>query len=626
MVLYYPDISHYQGRDSVPAGTVPNGTYLPLDQVKAAGYAALCVKIGQGASTATGAGQTLDADWPTFRDQGRALWPRTFAGYWYLGDGAETPASQASRCAGYIGDKSIPIMLDWENGGGTYANLQAVLAAFQAAGLNVTMLYTRASYASAQGAANMDALGLTIVQARYYDTSIAGPDYLYSQVPDTWWNAFSGGTPEILQFSQNCTIIPNWNIDCNAFRGTQSELETAFGYQPTVDTSVTMPVTLPTVGPVVDPAPEPSSGAYAALRQSHGVRSRVTAHTAAGAVLDVPVIGGTVTYDSGSNVRRQASLTFANVPGLWPLSPWDILSPWGTELEINYGVVMPGGAVEYVPLMIGPIQKVTRNLPGTDAITVTVSDYCAYLSDDRFDTTTSTPGTGTIVQQIITYIQQTIPGAVVNDLTGDTTSCPVVDMQQDRLAGIVKLATSIGAEVYCDRTGGFVIAYAQTVDSEPSFALSGKGLLLEVAEDADRATVYNRVRASGQSNSGTTGTASVPPVYAIAEDTDGASVTQVTGPFGRKTRFYASSFITSTAQAQTAANALLAKVKGTAVTADLTAMVDPTLEAGQAGNVTYSGETSIHVLDSVTIPLTAKDTQALKSRTPVLPSESDDAT
>ncbi len=623
MVLYYPDISHYQGKDSGKG-------YIPLDQVYAAGYAALCVKIGQGASSSKGYAASLDPDWPTFRDQGRKLWPRSFAGYWYVGDAAgETPAAQASRCAGYIGDASIPIMLDWEDGGDNWANLLNVLSAFQSAGLNPTMLYTRASYASANGASNMDGTGLTIVQARYYDTSVAGPDYLYNQVPATWWNAFSGGTPQVLQFSQNCTIITGWNIDCNAFQGTADQLSSAFGYEPIVQSSGGSAAAGSYVAPVnvgTAPAPVATPDAYAALRASHGVRAQVIAHTADGAAVEVPVTSGTVTFDSSSNVRRQGTVNFANVPGLWPQSPWDILSPWGTELEINYGVVKPGGIVEYVPLMIGPIQKVTRNIPGTDEIQVNVSDYCAYLSDDRFDVTTSTAGTMTVVQQITAYIQDTLPGAVITDLTNDQTKCPVADMQQDRLGGIVKLATAIGAEVYCDRTGGFVIAYAQTIDSDPTFAISGKGLLISVQETADRANVYNRVRVSGQTNSGTTTTSTVPPVFALAEDHDGASVVQLGGPFGRKTRFYVSPFITTADQAQTTANALLAKVTGTPVVADLTTMVDPLLEAGQTGNVSYTGKVARYVIDSVTVPLSAKDTQAIKSRTSALPDEQDSAT
>ena len=211
---FFIDISHFQ-------------TGFPLATAKAYGIEGCIAKIGQGSSAAQGFGATLDATWPGFRDTGRALWPQTMAGYWYLGD-TESPVSQASRCANYIGDLSIPVMLDWEAGGGNWQNVLNVLAAFRAVGLKVTLLYVGKAFAQANGAANIDATGLGLIRPRYYISAAGTPDALAAQIPADTWDPFNGGTIDAVQFSSNATVIPGWNIDCDVFRGTSAGLARLF--------------------------------------------------------------------------------------------------------------------------------------------------------------------------------------------------------------------------------------------------------------------------------------------------------------------------------------------------------------------------------------------------------------
>jgi hypothetical protein len=219
-LLFYPDISRYQ--DGIDLGPI-----------KAAGYAALVAKIGQGAGRTDGGteyGQTLDPTWPRVSQQGLALWGSLFAGYWYVGN-IESPTSQAQRCADALGDNAdLPIMLDWEDGSGTWANLLAVLAAFQAAGLRVTMLYTFPTYASSHGGANMDAAGLSLVSRRYYNDAFEPPIAAYNATPTNSWNAFNGGTPRALQFTRKGTPVGTWTqgVDVNAFRGNMTGLLAMF--------------------------------------------------------------------------------------------------------------------------------------------------------------------------------------------------------------------------------------------------------------------------------------------------------------------------------------------------------------------------------------------------------------
>lgn len=221
---FYVDISHYQG-DAGP---------IDLASVKRAGYGGAVVKVGQGGGTDLGA--LIDPWWPTFRDQAMALWPNTTAGYWMTGD-QEAPADQAARCLAAIGDPSIPLMLDWEDpGGGDWSALVAVLDAFRAAGLMVTMLYTRQSYAEANGAQGIGSTGLSLVNSRYWLDSAAYPSQdpvavfadIQATRPSFGFGTFAGGTVAALQFTDAGVVYPGWPIDVNAYPGTADELAAMF--------------------------------------------------------------------------------------------------------------------------------------------------------------------------------------------------------------------------------------------------------------------------------------------------------------------------------------------------------------------------------------------------------------
>lgn len=395
---FYLDTSRYQWDTSTP---------INLARTKALGYGGLVAKIGQGAGSTSLAnpqqtyGQTLDAYWEVSREQGRALWPDRFAGYWYVGN-TETPASQASRCAAALGadnvrtiygderpaisrvradgpytlgtkfrvsapsrvtalrfwrpDTSvggtirgciypegsttpvagttvtfslsgtgwqyatlstpvtlpagryriavlypsrfpeiqyhwtrgagsegvrretltvdaashtsvwvagpnlaypdrigaygetwmadvviqnpvsqIPVMLDFEDGSGTWSNLLAVLDAFRAAGINTTMVYAGAGYTAATAGGgnptNMDAAGLKVIRARYWTNDVAHPRVLFDDITDPaafGLAPFNGSTPDAFQFTQYGLVYPGLSMDVDAFPGDERQLSDMF--------------------------------------------------------------------------------------------------------------------------------------------------------------------------------------------------------------------------------------------------------------------------------------------------------------------------------------------------------------------------------------------------------------
>lgn len=357
-----------------------------------------------------------------------------------------------------------------------------------------------------------------------------------------------------------------------------------------------------------------------ALTRSHTVDVAVTAYAATlGAVARLPLVGGTVTIDATSQTRRTATISIASAD-LWPDDAFAILSPIGSEIAIHYGIVHSSAYTEWIPLIRGPITDVTRSLPSgnnSEAVQVTVSDRSAKVAEARFDQPTQTIAGATTVSEIARLITGVLDVVVV-DLTGSTKVAPQIEMEKERWAeGVEKLADSIGAEVWCDPLGNFVIRNEPTVDDPVvwTFRADGTSILVNETDEYTRDLVYNRVVASGQRTDGT------PPVFAVVSDTNPASPTYINGPFGVKTRFFASPLLTTVAQCQSAGTSLLARVTGRHLNVTLSNVTQPALEAGDVIRLVYDDRDEIHVIDTVTIPLTPSDVQQIKTRSLTLPEE-----
>jgi hypothetical protein len=364
-----------------------------------------------------------------------------------------------------------------------------------------------------------------------------------------------------------------------------------------------------------------SSLAQQVLTESHSVQVRATAYTAAlGTFTGLPVSGGSVSVDSTSTNRRTATVAVSG--NLWPASPLDLLSPLGSELLIEYGIVLPGQGVEWIPVIRGVLDKDERVLPvssGDGSITISLTDRSLWVQEDRLLAPMQTTSGATVVNQIGSLVQSTLPTVAVTDLTGSAQVATVLDIQRDKWTdGIEMLATALGAEVAFDPVGNFLIRPTPTLTNAPVWMVAGAkgGVLVSIDEVQSRENVYNAVVASGQTSDGTA------PVTATVYDTDPNSPTLWGGSFGKKPRFYSSPLLTTTAQCQTAGAALLARATGMCATMTLQAIANPALDAGDVIAVAVGNTVALHIIDTVTIPLKASDTQRITTRTNNLPAES----
>ncbi|GAA3877728.1 hypothetical protein GCM10022243_48080 [Saccharothrix violaceirubra] len=356
-----------------------------------------------------------------------------------------------------------------------------------------------------------------------------------------------------------------------------------------------------------------STRAAATITRSHSVRVRATAYgRTIGTLAGLPVVDGEVTVDSGSQVRRTGTVELAS-PSLWPYDPADILAPYGTEVLVEYGIVVSRTVTEWVPIIRGLITQATRTrgAGGSGPITLSLADRSIRVAEDRLDAPAQTVSGATTVAEITRLIQESIPTATVVDRTGSTQVAAVLEIERERWAdGVEKLADSIGAEVYADPIGTFVIR-PQPLLTDPVVwqVASGRGgILVERTDDLTRERVYNRVVATGERTDGT------PPVRAVVSDTDTTSPTYYGGDFGKKPYFYTSPLLTSTGMATTAATTILARARGMQASVTLDAIVNPALDAGDVIRVVDEGRTTTHIVDKLTVPLGVGGVQTISTR------------
>lgn len=361
-----------------------------------------------------------------------------------------------------------------------------------------------------------------------------------------------------------------------------------------------------------------SSAALDSLYRSHTMVVRCDIYSPAGNILNLPIAGGEVQVDAGSQVRRTATLSAD--PAFWPDSPTDLLAPFGSEAKLFRGVRFSRTRVEYAPLGVFTLDETSRVRPAADKgdLTVSLSDRSQRIADDRPDAPTQTISGNTVAGEITRLIRLTLGvDQEVIDRTGSTQVCPVTEYEGSPWELIEKLADSIAAEVFFDVLGRAIIRPQPTLTDSPVWTvMDGQlGNLVKIIEKLTRKTVYNRIIASGQRSDNT------PPVYAVSTDTDLRSPTYYGGPFGRRPYRYSSPLLTTVAQCQSTADALLARTIGAGYSIDLEALVNPALDAGDVMTRVVDGVARNHILDKFNVPLAPDGTQQLGTRSDSLPTD-----
>lgn len=366
-----------------------------------------------------------------------------------------------------------------------------------------------------------------------------------------------------------------------------------------------------------------ASAAYtAALRQSHLARFRVRAYrrdedgnrTLIGTV---PVVSGSVTVDGQANAWHTASLQVANDVIYPDGTTWaDLLNAYDTDLKVDYGIqtdydldaISP--VVEYVQVALLRVDSAVAAQAGA-IVAVQASDDGTRVTDYPIETPWPAVGDDDLDKSVVDTIKALVNACYPDGahptwhVSGDVTDTawPAYSVfQGDRWQAVNSLAETIGAWVHVDSTGDWVIDPTPTelaVTPDWAFAAGDDGTLITADTGTDRTEMFNKVTvrfelpfAGSQS--------------ATATDTSPTSPTRWDGPMGRKPTIVDNDTCATTAEAQKAADALLAQYRGRGRQISLDAVYCPLLEPGDTIQIDLpDGGSETHWVDSLTLPIPA---------------------
>ncbi|MEU3285581.1 DUF5047 domain-containing protein [Streptomyces longwoodensis] len=328
----------------------------------------------------------------------------------------------------------------------------------------------------------------------------------------------------------------------------------------------------------------------------------------------LPFTAGSVTVDRGSKTRRTISLTVAD-PKYLPWDATDTLASYGQQLVASRGIRYSDGSEEWVPLGTFRI-----NEPGGDVhfgpVTVTGASMECAVQDDKFQAPATTRGQSTCVDAITTLIHQTLPDAVVVNLTSGARNPAVAiadwDAGADRWEAVAQIAAAMQAEIYVDAQNRFVITdLPDLVNGTVAWDIAeGEGgTLISAARSMPRTGVYNAVVASGEN----TASGSV-PVSATSKDLDPTSPTLWGGPFGKVTKFISSALWTTTGACQSAADYALFDATAPSVQESIDSLPNPALEGNDIVRLIRAGRKTRALVQAVTVPLTATEAFSITLR------------
>lgn len=316
-----------------------------------------------------------------------------------------------------------------------------------------------------------------------------------------------------------------------------------------------------------------------------------------GLTRELEPVGGTLTQDSRRNARWDGRLQFVG-DSLLPRRPGDLLTPFGTRVEVELGLELLDGSVSTVPYGTYEIASArTRVQADQRVVDVGLIDISDRVERYRFETALTVPsGTdlGTMINTVVTNRTGVNPDVSTVGATLGADRIFGLDPSTAPWAEILDVLAGFSRTAWYDRVGDIQVGTI-VPDSATAYPLDA---LTSLSADYDTRPP-NVIVARGEAQDGTA------PVQAVAIDSDPSSPTYAgtgpgTSPYGRVTEFYSSPLLETEGQAQSAANTILARHVGAGATYTLVRPYDPTISAGDVVSV----DGSALAVDAVTLNLT----------------------
>lgn len=342
------------------------------------------------------------------------------------------------------------------------------------------------------------------------------------------------------------------------------------------------------------------------VRASHAVKARARV-VAAGQTgtnptgTEIPILSGDVQLDGTADIRSTLEMeTDGN--GMWPTQASSLLAPYGNEVFVERGVQFGGGTTEWVSLGYHRIQAPEQDDAPNGPIRISGQDRMAGIVEARLLAPRPYASTVTYGSVVSDLVGEVYPWATIqwDDSTNTQTLNRPVIAEEDRYAFLNDLITSVGKIWYWDYRGVLVIADPPS-PTDPVFDVNhgAGGVLVSLSRRLTREGVYNAVVATGEAADTNS------PARAVAVDNNPASPTYWYGNFGKVPRFYSSPFVTTNAQALSAAQSMLTRSLGLPYAVDFSMVPNVALEPYDPIRVRYPGREEVHVIDRMTVPLAA---------------------
>lgn len=332
---------------------------------------------------------------------------------------------------------------------------------------------------------------------------------------------------------------------------------------------------------------------------------------------EITVEGGDVKSSATADIRSTLELTTSES---WPRLAGDLLTPYGNEIYVERGLAYGNGQREFVGLGYFRIETPEQDQVPDGVVTIQGSDRMAGIKDAQFLAPRQFAASLTRGQLVTTLITEVYPSAVISwDSTTvrDGLVGRAVIAEDDRAGTLRDFITSLGKVGYFRYDGVFRIETPPATTGTAAWTIDAghDGVLVEMSRGLTREGVYNAVVATGEAGDTTA------PARAVAYNLDPASPTYYSGRFGPVPRFYSSPFLTTNAQAATAAASILRQQLGLPYQVELASIANPALEPYDVLGVRYPKKsrsrtmrTETHVVDQVTIPLGSDDPVTLQTR------------
>lgn len=321
---------------------------------------------------------------------------------------------------------------------------------------------------------------------------------------------------------------------------------------------------------------------------------------------------GTISATLNSRVTRQLQIS---VPyDMYPLSPTDLLAPFGNEIRAYRGVVLGDGSTVYTwPVFRGRIRVAHQYSTGN--VTIMCTDRAADVADHEFVSPQNSDTSNSVFLEFVRLVSDAVPDASFGASDSFVTLVQPLTWELGRAAALDEMAQTMGAVWYCLANGDFVMRrYPWVQPGIPVVGLTDApgGTINYWEAIRDRGMIYNVVTVTGERLNGAA------PVYGTAIDNNPLSPTYVNGGFGVRSLLERLQTPATPGRAEGAALERLSVSVAPIESFQLRCVADASLELGDIVTLDIEGREVTQVVSGLSMPLSLDSDMFVSTRSLVL--------